>query len=128
MKINQYSSELQDPNVVWESGLIQKALRKRTITVNNLRKLGMNDRQIIGVIAQWYKGKKGDSSTMLFVRAEYQIPTKDIHSYKLAVRARARAMVSKLGKNLSGIPYGHKLPRPTRSTLVVRPQEQFPNF
>jgi hypothetical protein len=127
-KVNQYSSELQNPDKIWESGLVQKALRKRTNTVNNLRKMGVPDRSIIGIISQWYKGKKGDSSSWLFIKDVYNVKPAEIHSYKMAVRARARTLVSKLGKGRLGIPYGRSLPKPTRSTLVVRPQEQFPNF
>jgi hypothetical protein len=127
-KKNQFSSELQNADVLWKSGVIQKALRQRAITVDNLRRSGLNDRQVIGVIASWYRGKKGDSSTWLFVKSTYSVPTREIHSYKTAVRARARAMVSKLGKNAIGLPYGKRLPKPTKSTLVIKPQEQFPNF
>ena len=125
--VNQFSKELQDPDVIWKSGLVQKAIRSRRIFVNNLRSQGWSDRAIIGSLSAWYRGRANDSSTWEFLRREYVVKTSEAPHYKLAVRARARALVSKLGK-ATGVPYGRKLPRPTRSTLVVRPQEQFPSF
>jgi hypothetical protein len=125
--VNQYSAELQDVDVIWQSGLVQKAIKSRNIFVNNLRKLGWNDRQIVGTLSAWYRGRASDATTWSFLRREYAVKVSEAPHYKMAVRARARAMVGKLGK-VTGFPYGKRLPRPTRSTLVVKPQERFPLF
>lgn len=124
---NQFTTEAQDIDALWKSGLIQKAIHSRINFVNNLRAQGWSDRAIQGSISSWYRGRATDSSTFSFLRREYQIPTKEIHTYKLAVRARARAMVGRLGRS-TGIPYGKRIVRPSKSTLVVHPQEKFPQF
>jgi hypothetical protein len=126
--VNSYDREkLQDPDVIWQSGLVQKAIRSRTNFVNNLRAQGWSDRAIVGTLSAWYRGRATDSSSWAFLRKEYSIPTKEIHTYKLAVRARAKALVGKLSK-ATGTPYGRKLPKPSRSNLTVRPQDRFPSF
>lgn len=128
-KKNQYSGkdDLQDPDVIWESGLVQKAIRSRKIFVNNLRKLGWSDKAIVGSLSSWYKGRATDSATWEFIRREYKVSTSEVHSYKMAVRARAKALVGKLGR-ATGVPYGRSLPKPSKSTLNVKPQDRFPQF
>jgi hypothetical protein len=129
MKVNQNSSRLQDPDVVWKSGLIQKAIRSRRNFILGMRADGYSDPQIKTAIRMFYKGQEGqgDSAVMRFLQLEYMLPDSRISNYQLSVLLRSRAQVNRVAR-VVGVRYGKKapaLPKPKPELFVKQPQDNF---
>jgi hypothetical protein len=126
-KKNQYSNERQDIDVLWKSGLIQKAIRSRRSWIKGCRESGLSDNQIKNLIPKFYQGQERDSDFFKWLRQEYMIPSGDISNYQLSIKLRERAQINRVAR-LVGIRYGKKLPttlRPKPELFVKQPEDNF---
>lgn len=128
-KVNQFSSRLQDPDVIWKSGLIQKAIKSRRNFILGMRADGYDDVQIKKAIRMFYKGQEGqgDSAVFRFLKIEYMIPDNRISNYQLSVLLRSRAQINRVAR-VVGVRYGKKapaLPKPRAELFVKQPQDNF---
>jgi hypothetical protein len=124
-KKNQYDSSLQDADVIWKSGLIQKAIRSRRNFVNNCKASGLTENQTKMAIKAFYKGQNAlDSSPFKFLRLEYMISTQNLSNYALATKLREREQINRVARAV-GVRYGKRtpaLPKP-KLELFVRPTQ-----
>ncbi len=128
-RVNQYSSRLQDPDVIWKSGLIQKAIKSRRSFVLNCKAQGYNSNQIKKAISAFYKGQMGqlDSSPMKFLRIEYAVTPSHVTNYALSTKLREREQVNRVAK-VMGVKYGRKspiAPKVKSELFVIQPQYDF---
>jgi hypothetical protein len=128
-KVNQYSKELQNADVIWKSGLIQKAIRSRRNFVNNCKSAGFTENQVKTAIKAFYRGQMDqlDSSPMKFLRQEYMLPSNNLSNYALSVKLRERAQINRVAR-VMGVHYGKKapaLPKPKPELFVKQPQDNF---
>jgi hypothetical protein len=129
MKTNQNSNVLQNPDVVWKSGLIQKAIKSRRNFILGMRNDGYNDEQIKKAIRAFYKGQEnqGDAAVMRFLKLEYSVESAKISNYQLSVLLRSRAQINRVAR-VVGVHYGKKapaLPKPKLELFVKQPQDNF---
>jgi hypothetical protein len=128
-KTNQYDNSLQDPEIMWQSGLIQKAIKSRMAYIQNCRKLGWDDATIRRSIKTFYKGQEnaGDSAIFRFLKIEYMIPSASVSNYALSVLLRARGQINRVAR-VMGVRYGKSLPKtykPKPELFVKQPQDNF---
>jgi hypothetical protein len=129
MKVNQFSRAYQDPDVVWKSGLIQKAIRSRRNFILGMRADGFSDPQIKTAIRMFYKGQEGqgDAAVMRFLKLEYAVESAKISNYQLSVLLRSRAQINRVAR-VVGVRYGKKapaLPKPRAELFVKQPEDNF---
>ncbi len=128
-KINQNDKNLQDPEVMWQSGLIQKAIKSRRAYINNCRLNGWTDNQIKKSIRLFYKGheQEGDSAAWRFLKLEYMLPDARTSNYQLSVLLRARSQINRVAR-VMGTRYGKSLPKtykPKAELFVKQPEDNF---
>jgi hypothetical protein len=128
-KVNQNSSELQNPDVMWQSGLIQKAIKSRRAYIENCRRAGWDDATIKRSIKTFYKGQEdaGDSAVFRFLKIEYTIPSQKVSNYQLSVLLRARGQINRVAR-VMGVRYGKSLPKtykPKPELFVKQPEDNF---
>jgi len=128
-KTNQWSKQLQDPEVMWRSGLIQKAIKSRRAWILNCRAMGYTEEQIKKAIGGFYRGQINqlDSSPWKFIRDEYMIPPAELTNYMLATKLREREQINRVAR-VMGVRYGRKAPKypkPRPELFVKQPEDRF---
>jgi hypothetical protein len=126
-KVNQASSALQDPDVLWKSGLVQKAIRSRRSWIKGCLAEGWSINQIRNAIPKFYQRQEKDSDFFKWLRIEYAIPASGISTYSLSLKLRERAQINRVAR-YTGVRYGKKLPttlRPKPELFVRQPEDNF---
>jgi hypothetical protein len=128
-KTNQNDKTLQDPEVMWQSGLIQKAIKSRRAYIENCRLNGWTDKQIKKSIRMFYSGHEleSNSSAWKFLKLEYMLPDTRTSNYQLSVLLRARSQVNRVAR-VMGTRYGKSLPKtykPKPELFVKQPEDTF---
>jgi hypothetical protein len=125
---NQYSHERQDADVLWRSGLIQKAIRSRRNWIENCRSIGWTDDEIRRGIMAFSRGHETKSDAFLFLKFEYGIPdVTSISNYQLSLRLRERDRINRVAR-VFGVRYGRKQPvlrKPKPELFVRQPEDNF---
>jgi hypothetical protein len=129
-KVNQNDRHsLQEPDVLWHSGLIQKAIRSRRAYIQNCRNSGWSEDQIKKSIRMFYKGheKDGDVEFFKWLKIEYEIPSAHLTNYALSVHLRARDRINRVAR-IMGVRYGKSTPKKYKikpELFVKQPEDRF---